>query len=194
MPDAAPWHALSAAAVAERLRTSASGPSEQEAGLRRATYGRNALPEPKRRNIAGIIVGQLKSPLIYLLLAAGGVSALMGELGDAGFVFLVLAINTTIGAWQEIQAETSAAALRDTTRGMARVRRDGIVQRIDGQELVPGDVLLLEAGDRVPADVRLIDASELQIDESSLTGESMPADKGIDDTLAADTVLADRLN
>jgi P-type Ca2+ transporter type 2C len=194
MQDASLWHALSAEAVTERLSTSASGLETQEVLRRRETAGPNMLPEPKRRSIALIVLGQLKSPLIYLLLAAAGVSLAMGEAGDAVFVFLVLAINTAIGAWQEVQAESSTAALRDTTRGTVRVRRDGAVLRLDGSELVPGDLVLLEAGDRVPADIRLVTTSEVQVDESSLTGESMPAGKSADDELAADSVLAERLN
>jgi calcium-translocating P-type ATPase len=194
MQDAAPWHALSADAVAERLGVSPSGLSDEESYRRLKAYGPNALPEPKGHGVAVIVLGQLRSPLIYLLLVAGGVSLAMGEVGDAFFVALVLAVNTTIGAWQEMRAESSMAALRDTARGTVRVRRGGRVLRLDGRQLVPGDLVLLEAGDRVPADIRLIESSEFQVDESSLTGESMPADKNAEDGLVADAVLADRMN
>jgi Ca2+-transporting ATPase len=144
--------------------------------------------------VLSIAFGQLNSPMIYLLLVAGAVSALTGELTDAAFVFLVLVINTAIGTWQEAQAESSARALRDTTRSTALVRREGKATRMDAGWLVPGDIVLLEAGDRVPADLRLVEGSGLRLDESLLTGESDFADKTPLDTLPADTLLADRIN
>jgi calcium-translocating P-type ATPase len=132
--------------------------------------------------------------MIYLLLIAAVVSAFTGKLSDAAFICAVLVINTAIGTWQEARAESSARALRDTTRAAANVRRCGETARMDSARLVPGDIVLLEAGDRVPADIRLIESSGLRVDESLLTGESDFVDKVTVDDLSADTVLAERIN
>ena len=186
------WHALD---LVEVQRTVASGPeglSASEARRRIGLYGPNALPEPSRRSVLAIVISQLKSPLIYLLLAAAAVAIALGEVDDSLFIFLVLAINTILGAVQEWRAETNTAALRSSITTSSRVRRGGVVQRLDSTELVPGDVVLLEAGDRVPADLRLLHASDLQADESSLTGESVPVDKPAGPALAEDTPLAER--
>ena len=109
-----------------------------------------------------IAVSQLQSPLIYLLLAAAAVAVALGETDDATFIFLVLAINTAIGAVQEWRAETNTAALRSSITTSARAVRDGAVRRVNSAELVPGDLVLLEAGDRVPADMRSLQAFGLR--------------------------------
>ena len=139
-----------------------------------------------------ITVSQLRSPLIYLLLAAAAVAVALGEADDAAFIFLVLAINTAIGTVQEWRAETNTAALRSSITTSARAVRDGAVQRVNSAELVPGDLVLLEAGDRVPADVRILQSSDLDVDESTLTGESLPVAKAAGHALAEDTPLGDR--
>ena len=128
------------------------------------------------------------------MLAAATVSAALSEFTDAGFIFLVLAINTIVGATQEARAEASTTALRNAIRTVVRVTRGGRVVRLDSRELVPGDIVLLEAGDRIPADMRLVRAARLQVDESALTGELLAIDKVSEDTLATDTVLAERVN
>jgi magnesium-transporting ATPase (P-type) len=152
------------------------------------------MPRGHRRSWLAIAVSQLNSPMIYLLLIAGAVTALIGEMSDAAFVFVVLAINTALGTWQEARAETAAVALRQNSHGLVRTRRDGVVQRIDSSLLVPGDVVLLEAGDRVPADIRLIECAALRVDESVLTGESEPSDKMACDEVPFEAMLADRMN
>lgn len=188
-----PWHALPAEDALRRLNSSERGLSPDEAGERLRHFGRNALPEPPRRTILAIVFSQLKSPLIYLLLAATFISLWLGEIDDAVFILLVLAINTAIGSVQEWRAETHTAALRSAIQTASRIRREGAVLRIDAAELVPGDIVLLEAGERVPADLRLIHAADIQADEASLTGESLPVDKTAGEVLATDTLLADRL-
>lgn len=188
------WHALDLDEVVHRLDTTSGGLGSEEAGTRLEQFGANALRPPTRRSLIGIIVGQLRSPLIYLLLAAGMVSAVMGDGADAAFIFLILLINSAIGATQEARADANTVALRRTLRTGARVRRGGEIAAVDGSDLVPGDVVLLEAGDRVPADLRLIRSMELQVDESSLTGESMLVAKDELVSLPPETPLADRLN
>ena len=186
------WHALDEAATFGRLGTTAAGLGDGEAARRLAEYGPNALPEPPSRSLALIVLGQLKSPLIYLLLAAAAVSLVLAEIDQAVFIFIVLAINTAIGAAQESRAEANTAALRTAITTVCRVWRQGTVRLTDSKALVPGDVVIMEAGDRVPADLRLLSASELQADESALTGESLPVEKGAGAALAPDTPLAER--
>ncbi len=190
---AADWHALDIADTLDRLATSPDGLSSAEAAGRLRRFGPNALPAQPGRSWIAIVFGQLNSPLIYLLFAASAASLALGDLNDAGFILLVLVINTAIGAIQEGRAEANTAALRSAIRTSARVLRDGSAIRIDGREVVPGDIVLLEAGDRVPADLRLLEAAEVQADESALTGESLPVDKAVGGKLPLPTPVADRL-
>ena len=176
-PSQPVWHAAHVDHVLERLGTDQAGLSSVEARRRLSQHGRNVLPEPRRRSVLAVVFGQLRSPLIYLLLGAAVVSLWLGQFDDAAFILLVLSINTAIGAVQEWRAESNTAALRSVIRTAARVLRDGVLRRVDGAEIVPGDVLHLEAGERVPADLRLLKAADLQTDEASLTGESLPVDK-----------------
>ena len=188
------WHSLPLDEVTRRLATSPSGLSSKDANAARLKAGPNVLPRPAQKSLLAVAASQLNSPLIFLLLVAAVVSALTGELADAAFVFVVLLINTTLGTWQEVQAESSTEALRNTARSTALVRRDGGQVRVDSSELVPGDFVLLEAGDRVPADIRLVASSGLRIDESLLTGESDFSDKMTFEDLLPDVPLGDRIN
>jgi magnesium-transporting ATPase (P-type) len=194
-PDEAPppWHALDSDEVFVALETSTGGLSAAAVAERQARYGRNALPTRKPISLTTIILHQLKSPLIYILIAAGTISLVLREYEEAFFIFLVVAINAALGAYQEHKAERSAEALQSLLTIYARVRRDGHEQTIAAEELVPGDVVLLESGSRVPADVRLLDASGLHIDEALLTGESLPVQKH-NELLSADTALSERTN
>ena len=188
-----PWHALSAEAVVKRLATTtAAGLSAAEAAVRQKRFGPNALPEPRRRTILAIFVGQLASPLVYLLLAAAAVSIALGEFADAWFIGAVLLLNSAIGGSQEWRAEVNTAALRSSITATSRVLRDGAVHLIESAGLVPGDVVLVEAGDRVPADMRLLQAFDARADESALTGESYAVDKSARQDLDQDTSVADR--
>lgn len=191
-PSAAGWHAIPLDQVQTRLQSGVQGLDAAEAAARLGQHGANVLPQPARRSVAAIIVSQLRSPLIYLLLLAALISCLLGEYGQSGFIALVLAINTTVGSIQELRAEASSAALSRAIRTSTRTSRDGAVTRIDSEELVPGDVVMLEAGDRVPADLRIIASAELQVDEASLTGESFPVAKAQGQALPADAPLAER--
>ena len=188
------WHALPLDQVGAELEAEPGGLDSEEARRRLDRFGPNALKPPKRRSLIAIVLGQLRSPLIYLLLLAGAASVVMGDGADAAFIFVILIINSAIGATQEARADANTAALRSALRTQATVRRNGETVVVDGRDLVPGDVVLVEAGDRVPADLRLIRSVEFLIDESSMTGESALVEKDANVALSPDTPLADRRN
>ena len=125
----------------------------------------------------GIYHSEFNSPLIYILLAAGVVSVIIGDSTDAGFILLIVTLNAALGAYQEWKAERSAASLQQLIKIKARVDRDGATVEIPAEELVPGDIVHLESGGRVPADLRLLDVNGLKVDESLLTGESLAVRK-----------------
>ncbi len=189
----ASWHALEAHEALARLGATEAGLSEEEVAHRREAHGPNVLPGRRRVTLAEIVLHQFKSPLIYVLLAAGAVSFAVGDAKDTFFILAVIALNATIGSVQERKAEASAAALQELLVLQARVRRDGRDLALSAEELVPGDLVLLESGNRVPADLRLLTATGLAMDESFLTGESQAAEKGIA-PLPAETPVADRRN
>lgn len=187
------WHASPEEAVYKHLRTAPEGLSTEEAGGRLREYGPNLLPGKKPPTLVEIVLHQFKSPLIYILLIAGIVSVIVGDVNDALFIFAVLVLNAAIGAVQEWRAEQSAHALQTLLKIHARVRRGGETVTVSAEELVPGDVVLLESGDKVPADLRLITLKNLTIDEAFLTGESLPAQK-VKGLLAEDVPVSDRKN
>ncbi|MCX7806016.1 MAG: HAD-IC family P-type ATPase [Planctomycetota bacterium] len=188
-----PWHSMEPEKVLEALEASRDGLSPAEAARRLAEYGENALPGREPPSVFIIFLRQFKSPLIYILLAAAGVSLVLGEFTDAGFIFAVLLINAVIGTFQEWNAERSAAALQKMLKISARVRRGGRDSVVSASELVPGDIAMLESGDRVPADMRLLEANNIAADESFLTGENVPPTKKAG-VLPEDIPLGDRLN
>jgi Ca2+-transporting ATPase len=171
------WHAIPEDKVFIRLQTNLNGLSLQQVKERLAEFGRNTLPERKPPTLLEIILHQFKSPLIYILLVASVIALLTGDVKDAVFILAVIILNATIGTVQEWQAEQSAHALQQMLKIQARVRRGEPQYYVDAEELVPGDVVLLESGDKVPADLRLIQTTNLTIDESLLTGESIAAIK-----------------
>jgi len=188
------WHAQSPADLYARLNTSALGLDQGEAASRLQTWGHNILPRPEAPGISRVFLHQFASPLIYVLLAAALLSLLIEEYSDAGFIFGVLVINAMIGALQEHSAQRAASALNQLVSTRCRVLREGDSWEIDAEALVPGDIVLLESGDRVPADLRLINSYELQLNESLLTGESLPVLKDASRQLAPQTLLAERIN
>ena len=165
------------------------GLSSAEARARLARVGPNLLPEVPAPGLPEVVLRQLRSPLIYVLLAAAGVSVALADFGDAAFIGAVLLVNSALGAWQEWKAERQSRSLQRLLRVRATVVRDGRAREVDAEDLVPGDVVLLESGQRVPADLRLLDARGLMVDESLLTGESVPVEKRPCDDAAVDTPL-----
>ena len=200
MIDSAPassdrsWFTMDLADVLQSLGTSREGLSDDEAASRLAKYGPNTLPRRKPPGLLEILLRQFRSPLIYLLGIAAAVSLVIGEVKDAAFILGVLLINAAIGTFQEARAEKASQALQQLLRIRAAVRRSGRVLDVDAESLVPGDVVYLESGNRVPADIRLIGAHGLEVDESLLTGESLPVTKRTDWTGTPGTPIADRLN
>jgi Ca2+-transporting ATPase len=187
-------HNKTAQQVIEQLETSTAGLTLEEAERRREQYGPNRLPPPVHVSLGRIILHQFLDPLIYVLVFAAFLSFIIGELADAAFIFVVLLVNAAIGAIQESQAQRSAASLQDLVTRNARVQRDGEAYEINAEQLVPGDMVLLESGDKVPADMRLVNSQDLDIDESLLSGESLPVTKQADVVLDEVCVAADRIN
>ncbi|MCK6574280.1 HAD-IC family P-type ATPase [Myxococcota bacterium] len=188
------WHALHAAEVVSATASDAStGLTAAEAAARLERFGPNALPEPKRRTLAAVFFGQFKSPLIALLFGAAALALAFGHAVDAGVITVVVLLNAVIGAFQEGRAERSLAALRRLSQLTARVVRDGVEVAVEARMLVPGDVIVLQAGDAVPADARLLEGAALQLAEAALTGESQPVPKSLP-ALDEGTPLADRHN
>lgn len=192
-PVTAPWAGpLSGVAAALELAHPAMGLTHAEVERRRQLSGRNVLPHAPPATTLQIALRQFKSPLIFILVAAAVVSFLLGEHSDALFIAIVLVANAIVGTIQERGAEQSAEALRAMLKERARVVRDDTIVEIDGADLVPGDVVVLEPGDKVPADLRLLSETGLTIDESMLTGESVPAEKDANADVARDAGLGDR--
>ena len=196
LPPAAPprWHALDSEAVARALDVAPNGLSDAEASERLRRFGPNRLEPPPPPSRLRVLLRQFTSPLIYVLIAAASIAFALGELSDAAFIGAVLALNASIGFVNEYRAERAVQALMQVVRARARVRRGQRSLEIDGEEVVPGDLLLIESGDRVSADVRLIDARGLRVDESLLTGESLPVEKDESFEVSADAPLAERRN
>ena len=179
------WHALPTDDVAGRLASPPEGLSSTEAARRREVFGENALPQKRPPTVFEVFLRQFMSPLIYVLLAAGIISLLFADVTDAAFIFIVILINAVIGTFQEVKAERSATALQQMLRIYARVKRDGREATLPAEDLVPGDRVVLESGDRVPADIRILTARSLTVDESLLTGESHAVGKNPDPVNAA---------
>lgn len=173
------WQAYRKEEIYSELKTSDTGLNQAEVNKRIQFYGENKLPEGKKVTLMQIILHQLLNPLIFILVAAAVASVAIGEGKDAIFIFLVIFINSALGAYQEFNAERSASSLQKLMKIKARVRRAGKETEVPSEELVPGDIVLLESGMKVPADMRLFEVSGLEIDESFLTGESRAAKKRV---------------
>ncbi|MCD9007106.1 HAD-IC family P-type ATPase [Luteimonas sp. XNQY3] len=176
--DAAPaWHALGADSVLQRLAATRDGLDADAVAERLRRYGPNALPPPKRVPGWRRFLRHFNDPLILFLLAAAAIALSVGHHIDAAVIVAVVTVNAIVGYVQEGRAEQALSALHSMLAPSARVLRDGARVQVEVADLVPGDVLLLEAGDRVPADARLLRGRGLRVDESVLTGESVPAEK-----------------
>lgn len=170
------------------------GLTESEAATRLQQYGPNRLPEAPTPGLAQIFLRQFLSPFIYILLIAAVLSFLFQQIPSGVFICAVLLLNAAIGTVQEYSAQQAAMALKQMVKGEAHVIRDGKRQRIDAENLVPGDLILLASGDKVPADIRLQETDELTIDESMLTGESLAVIKDASADIPEHAPMADRIN
>ena len=170
------------------------GLSQEQVQERLSRYGSNTLPLAAPRPTWLKFLDQFKSALIVVLAIAAALAAVVGNLKDAAVIIAVVLFNAALGFYQEHRAEKSLAALRSMLPVKARARRNGMIAEVLADSLVPGDIVLLEAGDRIPADGRLIHAASLAIDESSLTGESMPAQKDASASVSPEAPLAERQN
>jgi P-type Ca2+ transporter type 2C len=168
-----PWQAMEAAELLDAVEARQEGLSAREAERRLEQFGPNKLPEKAPPTALEIFFRQFYSPLIFILAIAALVAVLIGDFKDAGFIAVVLLINALIGGYQEWKAEQSSRALQKLLHIRATVIRTGEAHEVDAEFVVPGDILLLETGNRVPADLRLLSAHGLEIDESPLTGESL---------------------
>jgi len=189
-----PWHQLHIDKVVGLLKTDLSaGLSAVEAGRRQKEFGPNRVTAHRGTPAWMKFLQQFNQPLVYILLLAVSVTAFLGEWADSSVIFGVVLINAVVGFLQETKAEKAIEALANMVATETTVRRDGGKLRVHSEQLVPGDVVLLQSGDRVPADLRLFHVRNLHADESALTGESLPVAKH-PDPLALDTILADRKN
>jgi magnesium-transporting ATPase (P-type) len=189
------WHHLTKEQILDLLETqTAQGLHPLEVKNRLARYGSNALTQKKGKNPLTIFLEQFNQPLVYILMAAGVMTGILKEWVDMGVIFAVVLLNAIVGFIQEAKATQAMEALAKTMQSEATVIRSGQKQRIWATELVPGDIVLLQSGDKVPADLRLVDSHDLEIDESALTGESVPVEKHAVEQLPDDTVLAEQSN
>jgi Ca2+-transporting ATPase len=193
-PPPATWHAITAEEAARTLGvTVATGLSKAEVTRRQAESGPNKVSARRGTPAWLKFLQQFHQPLVYIMLVAVGVTSFLGEWVDAAVIGAIVLVNAIVGFLQETKAETAIEALAKMVVTEATVRREGKKERIPSESLVPGDVVLLQSGDRVPADMRLIEIRSLQVDESALTGESLPVAKQLD-VLPEGTELADRTN
>jgi len=186
-----PFWSMDAKEVFGALKTNLSGLSNEEAAARLKTFGPNAIKERRRLSKLKIALRQFQSLLIIILVIAGIVTIFLGEWVETGVIFAAVIVNAIFGFWQENKAETVLELLKTYVRVRARVRRNGQEHEIDASELVPGDIIRITQGDRVPADARLLFINNLEIDESILTGESLPVEKDVS-PLPPATTLSER--
>jgi magnesium-transporting ATPase (P-type) len=190
--EATAWHAIAADEVVRRLETdTAKGLDAAEAARRLETHGRNRLPEAAKQGPFVRFLLQFNNVLVYVLLGAGFIKAMMGLWLDASVILGVVILNALLGFIQEGRAEKALDSIRNMLSAEARTVRGGETRMIPAEELVPGDVVLLESGDRIPADLRLADVKNLRTEEAALTGESVPADKA-PYAVAANATVGDR--
>ena len=204
------WHALKFTEVFEQLGATKEGLTNAEAKARLQKYGPNVLPEDKRPSIFSIFWRQLRSPMVYVLLIAALITAVLREFVDMGVILAAVVVNAAIGFWQEWKADEAFAALKAMVQHKARVIRQGSPHLasghplpqgegrvremlVDASEIVPGDILLLHAGDRISADARLLEVFDFEVNEAALTGESLPVAKHTR-TLQSAVTLVERAN
>ena len=190
-----PWHAMSAAEAVVALASDARhGLASGFAARRLEAEGPNSMPAARAPKPLRIALRQLQSPLVYVLLVAAVLALVLGHFTDAGFIGLVLLVNSALGAWQEWNAERQSQGLQGLLRVRATVVRDGVARDVDASELVRGDIVRLESGQLVPADLRVIDSHGLEVNEALLTGESLSVTKDDRVTCPGEASPGDRFN
>ena len=171
------WYTKSREEVLNDLNSSENGLSEDQAQERREKYGRNELEERGLRSPLAVLASQFTEIMVIVLLIAAAISFVIGETTDAIMIMIIVILNAILGFTQEYRAEKAMAALKKLSVPTVRVRRSGQIKEVDATGLVPGDIVLFEAGDRVPADCRVVESINLRVEEAALTGESVPVDK-----------------
>ena len=191
----AEWHRETCASVLEQLASDAArGLENDQVASRHAQHGPNEIAEMGGRSAWRILWEQLTGAMVVMLIVAAGVSALLHEYTDVVVILAIVTLNAALGFFQDYRAEKALAALKKLAAPVVRVRRQGVVQELSARELVPGDVVLLEVGNYVPADCRLLEAVNLKIQESALTGESEAVEKQTEPVAGEDMPLGDRTN
>mgnify|MGYP000910999237 FL=1 len=188
------WHALDMQDVYSRLNAPASGLTSEEVASRQQRYGYNELREKPRPTFLQLVVAQLNNFIVLLLIGASIISALLGDWIEAIVIMMIVVLNAVLGVVQESRAEEALAALKKMAAPEAQVMRNGQRVSVPARELVPGDMVYLEAGNFVPADIRLVDAINLRVEEAALTGESVPVQKNAAVVLDREATLGDRKN
>ena len=189
------WHTLTSAQAVDRVGTNLlSGLADAEIARRQAQHGPNELTEGGRRGPVRILWEQVTAVMMLVLIAAATIELAIGQYLDGFAIAAIVVLNAALGFFQEYRAEKAMAALKRLAAPLVRVRRGGQLREITARELVPGDVIQLEAGNAIPADARLVESANLRVLESSLTGESVPVEKTAGSTVAADAPLGDRHN
>ncbi|WP_455364130.1 cation-translocating P-type ATPase [[Eubacterium] cellulosolvens] len=188
------YYSLEVDAAFHKLSTSINGLSASEAKERLETFGYNSLEEAKGAHPLLIFLKQFQNPLIYILMAAGGITLFLADYIDAVVIISVVFVNAVIGVVQEYKAEKSIKKLASMITPKSRILRDGQEVEVSSNEIVPGDIAILTSGMKVPADVRLFTVNELKIDESALTGESVPVEKQVEKIVGANILPGDQRN
>ena len=188
------WYQLKSEQISEKLQSPEKGLSNAEVETRRAEYGLNELIEKRRKSVWMMFLDQFKDFMILILIGAAVIAGMIGEPADTIAITVIVLLNAILGFVQEYRAEKAMAALKKMAAPSASVLREGDIISIPVEQLVPGDRVILEAGNIVPADLRLTEAVQLQLDEAALTGESLPVEKITEVIQEQDLPLGDRKN
>jgi len=188
------YHTMTAAEVLRVMATSPDGLTEAEAMERFKRSGPNLLEEGQKKTVLVMLLHQFKDVMIIVLLVAAAIAGFMGEQTDAAIIIAVVFINALLGVAQEIKAERALTALKKMSAPYAKVRRQGHVTLLKAEEIVPGDIVLVDAGDYIPADMRLLETAALKVEEAALTGESLPVDKLTSPLDSENIMIGDRYN
>lgn len=189
------WYSLDVCQAAKELNTNLEkGLSQEEAENRLTIYGPNALEEAPPRSLLSMFIEQLKEVLVLILIGAALVSGALGEWEDTIVILIIVVLNAALGVYQENKAEQALKALKEMTKVTVKVLRNGKVNQMEVDTLVPGDVVLLDTGDSIPSDARLIEAASLRVNEAALTGESVPSEKNLNVIDKEEVPVGDRTN